>query len=171
MSERGLRENAAQLTRASKYSTGGTSGPRYGQRRYTVLQSALLTLSTCKPGWGKQRKALWGNREAQRRVPAQNRSAAKKNSATPEQNQRVKQNSLQPPRPMRDISGAKPAHQGGIAQVASQGACARSNRRRLFRADVRRDGGDGRQLSHRRRADAAGCDVVSCSGIRSVAAS
>jgi hypothetical protein len=34
---------------------GGTSGPRYGQRRYTVLQSALPKLSALQ-GWGKQRK-------------------------------------------------------------------------------------------------------------------
>jgi hypothetical protein len=50
MSERGLRENVAQFARASRHSTGGTSGPRYGQRRYTVLQCALLKLSTIRGG-------------------------------------------------------------------------------------------------------------------------
>jgi hypothetical protein len=51
MSEHGLRENVAQFARASRHSTGGTSGPRYGQRRYTVLQSALLKLSALRERW------------------------------------------------------------------------------------------------------------------------
>ena len=50
MSERGLRENVAEFARASRHSTGGTSGPRHGQRRYTVLQCALLKLSTIRGG-------------------------------------------------------------------------------------------------------------------------
>jgi hypothetical protein len=45
MPEHGLRENVAQFARAvsgRKWQwQGGPSGPRYGQRRYTVLHSAL----------------------------------------------------------------------------------------------------------------------------------